>query len=288
MTEKLTSELKQAKETSNCEMKEREDKLLANISNLENQIRTQNSEISRLTEMLHSKAVEFNQLTTDYEKEVALISSDLKKSFELEFQTRLDLACKDLNSKISTLESENGSFKAKNAELFTKLTDISNEVSEYPKQLLQLGESAKSELLQQGEKARELEKSLRERLSKAEEEKETLLCARNKDRDNDIMTLQAIEDLEKKIREMEETHEKELCARDQTYKSKLSNLKESQYKDLRARDDSYETKLEELKQIQAKSIASLDSELDLKKQEIGKLKNDFDTQTRKFNDHYAG
>ena len=287
MTEKLTSELKQAKETSNCEMKEREDKLLANISNLENQIRTQNSEISRLTEMLHSKAVEFNQLTTDYEKEVALISSDLKKSFELEFQSRLDLACKDLNSKISTLESENDSFKARNAELFSSLTDISNEVSEYRKQLLQLGES-ESELLQQGEKARELEKSLRERLAKAEEEKDTLLCARNKDRDNDIMTLQAIEDLEKKIREMEETHEKELCARDQTYKSKLSNLKESQYKDLRARDDSYETKLEELKQIQAKSIASLDSELDLKKQEIEKLKNDFDMLTKKFNDHYAG
>ena len=287
MTEKLTSELKQAKETSNCEMKEREKKLLAKISNLESQIRTQNSEISRLTEMLHSKAVEFNQLTTDYEKEVALISSDLKKTFELEFQSRLDLACKDLNSKISTLESENDSFKARNAELFSSLTDISNEVSEYRKQLLQLGES-ESELLQQGEKARELEKSLRERLAKAEEEKDTLLCARNKDRDNDIMTLQAIEDLEKKIREMEETHEKELCARDQTYKSKLSNLKESQYKDLRARDDSYETKLEELKQIQAKSIASLDSELDLKKQEIEKLKNDFDTLTKKFNDHYAG
>ena len=287
MTEKLTSELKQAKETSSSEMKEREEELLAKISNLESQIRTQNSEISRLTEMLHSKAVEFNQLTTDYEKEVALISSDLKKTFELEFQSRLDLACKDLNSKISTLESENGSFKARNAELFSSLTDISNEVSEYRKQLLQLGES-ESELLQQGEKARELEKSLRERLSKAEEEKEMLLCARNKDRDNDIMTLQAIEDLEKKIREMEETHEKELCARDQTYKSKLSNLKESQYKDLRARDDSYETKLEELKQIQAKSIASLDSELDLKKQEIEKLKNDFDTLTKKFNDHYAG
>ena len=287
MTEKLTSELKQGKETSSSEMKEREEKLLAKISNLESQIRTQNSEISRLTEMLHSKAVEFNQLTTDYEKEVALISSDLKKTFELEFQSRLDLACKDLNSKISTLESENGSFKARNAELFSSLTDISNEVSEYRKQLLQLGES-ESELLQQGEKARELEKSLRERLSKAEEEKEMLLCARNKDRDNDIMTLQAIEDLEKKIREMEETHEKELSARDQTYKSKLSNLKESQYKDLRARDDSYETKLEELKQIQAKSIASLDSELDLKKQEIEKLKNDFDTQTKKFNDHYAG
>ena len=287
MTEKLTSELKQAKETSNCQTKEREEKLNAKISNLESQIRTQNSEVSRLTEMLHSKAVEFNQLTTDYEKEVALISSDLKKTFELEFQSRLDLACKDLNSKISTLESENGSFKARNAELFSSLTDISNEVSEYRKQLLQLGES-ESELLQQGEKARELEKSLRERLAKAEEEKETLLCARNKDRDNDIMTLQAIEDLEKKIREMEETHEKELCARDQTYKSKLSNLKESQYKDLRARDDSYETKLEELKQIQAKSIASLDSELDLKKQEIEKLKNDFDMLTKKFNDHYAG
>ena len=125
----MTSELKQAKETGRSELKERVDKLLGKISNLESQSQNQDSEISRLTDMLHSKAAEFSKLITDYEKEATLISSDLKRTFESEYQSRLDLTCKDLNSQIARLEKENGSFKAKNAELFTSLTDVMKEVT---------------------------------------------------------------------------------------------------------------------------------------------------------------
>jgi len=222
VTEKLTADLKIA--TSAIENNE---VLARKNSELKNQVKARECDAENLTELLHEKALEFDKLTGEYEKECEEIRSNLKNTFEEqfrqqreEFETELRRNEESLKSKISHLEKENVDFESKSETLYASLSEVAAELSECRKKLEELQESAKGELISKDE--------MSERVSQLKKEVESLSSElKSKSKEFDILKLKSIEDNEKKTEEMKQQHKQELLALEENHEKKISEMREA-------------------------------------------------------------
>jgi len=120
--------------------------------------------------LLHLKAIEFEKLTKDFEREKENSQTDLLKNFEADVQKQkeyFEAEVSLLRSKNFDLEKENVDYKRKSETLYTSLTDAMTELTDYKKKLEELAHSAKIELF---EKNKEMEARLEEKLSEVRRE----------------------------------------------------------------------------------------------------------------------
>ena len=242
ITEKLTSEL-------NIET-EKNQVLAGKISDLKNQVKARECDAEKLTDMLHEKALEFDKLTVEYEKECGEIRSDLMSSFEEQFQKQKEEFELELRqneevqkSKISDLEKKNVDFKSKSETLYASLTDVMTEFSECRKKLEELQESAKRDDALKDEIEHENELATTEHISQLEIKVESLSSA-----------------LQSKSEEFKEKERKfeELTNQHRIVLSKL--------------EENHKKTIEEMRETFVKIIDNLEEKIRQKDQEIGQLR----------------
>ncbi len=200
--------------------------------------------------MLHLKAIEFEKLTKDFEREKENSQTDLLKNFEADVQKQkeyFEAEVSLLRSKNFDLEKENVDYKRKSETLYTSLTDAMTELTDYKKKLEELAHSAKIELF---EKNKEMEARLEEKLSEVRREKEEVLASLKSEF---LVAAKEIKDLKESNKKAMKEKDEQMESLKKTFETKIQNMeKESELLKLKLKDsrtdEEMKKKIEDIKE----------------------------------------